>query len=127
MHIFAKLVRSILGATAISDRKLAAGNPLTVLGIECFLDQEGAAFRPDKEKIVKWSAKIRNILDAGLLHSGEASKLSGALQWAGQHSFKKLGRAMLRPIFRQGLYLIHIVSRLTLPLISGKRQGTVAS
>jgi hypothetical protein len=33
--------------------------------------------------------------------AGVASKLAGKLAWGGSHLFKKLGRAMLRPIFDQ--------------------------
>ena len=56
---------------------------------------------PSEAKRRKWVAKLRAILEAGVLHSGEASKSAGALNWAGQQSFKRLGRAMLIPIRKQ--------------------------
>lgn len=99
--IFARLVRCLLGETAISERKLEHGNPLTILGIEAFLQHDGATFRPNEEKAVKWSDKIWEILCNGSLKGGEASKLAGALQWATSHTFRRLGRAMLRPLFKQ--------------------------
>lgn len=44
--------------------------------------------------------------------SGEASKLSGGLQWACQMAFRRLGRAMLRPIIDQiKCALLHFRSR----------------
>ena len=56
---------------------------------------------PSKGKRDKWLSKISAILQQNCLHPGEASKLSGALNWASQQSFKKLGRGMLIPIRRQ--------------------------
>ena len=44
---------------------------------------------------------LQRILDSGRLCGGEAGKLAGALQWAAQHTFKRLGRAMIRPIIAQ--------------------------
>ena len=102
LHLFfIRLVRCLLGSTAISERKLEHGNPLTVLGIEVSLQHDGATFRPNEEKAIKWTDKIWDVLCKDCLHSGEASKLSGALQWATQHTFRRLGRAMLRPLFKQ--------------------------
>ena len=40
-------------------------------------------------------------LAAGKLTAGDASKTAGILSWAGAHMFRRLGRAMLRPIFDQ--------------------------
>ena len=98
---FVRLVRILFGKSAISDKKLETGNPLIVLGIEISLSASGANFRPAVDKKLKWSAKMRSALDEGKLCSGEASKLSGALQWAAQHLFRRLGRAMIRPIIKQ--------------------------
>ena len=36
-----------------------------------------------------------------MLHGGEASKLAGFLNFLAQHAFKRLGRALIRPIFSQ--------------------------
>ena len=74
---------------------------MTVLGIEIKLDLHGASFRPDEAKIAKWSKQIDGFLSRGKLFSGEASKLSGALQWGTQWTFRRMGRAMIRPIFKQ--------------------------
>ena len=84
----------------MSEKKLEYGNPLTILGVECHLGREGAAFRPDEGEIQKWLRQIQGFLDAGFMHLGQASKLAGALQWATRCTFKRLGRAMLRPIYR---------------------------
>ena len=58
----------------------------------------GVRFWPSADKIIKWVAAIDRALETVSLCGGEASKLSGQLQWAAQHAFKRLGRAMLRPI-----------------------------
>ena len=47
------------------------------------------------------AARMRVALETGKLCAGEAKKLGGGLQWAGQKAFKRLGRAMLRPIQQQ--------------------------
>ena len=40
-------------------------------------------------------------LDSNKLLPGQASKLAGALNWASQHMFKRLGRALIYPLYRQ--------------------------
>eukprot|EP00959_Pyramimonas_sp_CCMP1952_P094244 1971561-Pyramimonas_sp.AAC.1 len=40
-------------------------------------------------------------LESGKLDPGAAAKLAGALSWASQSLFKRLGRAFLRPRFAQ--------------------------
>ena len=94
---FARLVRACLGTTAISEKKLEDGNPLVVLGIEITLRSKGATFWPSPDKVDKWCEQLWLALVGGKLHPGEASKLSGKLQWASQAAFKQFGRAMIRP------------------------------
>jgi len=85
------------------------------------LSKEGARFVPDEAKVTKWVAEINRALSSGRLCGGEASKLSGKfsccvqpylaclhsrvrtgrLSWACQFTFRRLGRAMLYPIFKQ--------------------------
>ena len=101
MLIFARLVRVCLGGDAIANRKLKYGSPLVVLGIECAHDHIGATFWPAQEKVVQWRATIERFLASMHMTGGEASKLSGQLQWASQSAFRKLGRAMLRAIYDQ--------------------------
>ena len=101
MHIFARLVRCLLGPTAIAAHKLQHANPLPVLGINVKVSSVGAIFWPEPEKIVKWIAQIEAALKAKRLDGGEASRLAGRLSFGSQHIFRKLGRAMLVPIFKQ--------------------------
>ena len=98
MRAVARLVRACLGGSSISDDKLGHGNPLVILGVEIECDKEGITCWPAKEKVAKWCDQISNYLKDKKMSAGEASKLSGALQWGGQKAFKRLGRAMLRPI-----------------------------
>ena len=44
---------------------------------------------------------MRAALERGRLTSGEASKLAGRLTWASQSCFRRMGRAMLSPIYKQ--------------------------
>ena len=90
----------LMGESAVSAKKLVFGNLLTVLGIEVWFGRSGARFKPDLLKVEKRVAKIESFLAAGIMFPGEASKLGGALQWASQWTFRRLGRAMLRPIFQ---------------------------
>lgn len=55
---------------------------------------------PSHDEVVKWRSRIESALQSRTLSSGEASKLAGALQWGAQYIFRRLGRAMLRPIFQ---------------------------
>ncbi len=102
--LFFRLVRACLGGTAISKGKLQCGMPLVVLGVQVSLSATGATFVPSEDKVRQWSHVIVEALRARRLCGGEASKLSGRLQWGGQRIFRKLGRAMLRPIMRHGLF-----------------------
>ena len=103
---FARLVRLCLGPTSVSARKLAHGNPLTILGIDLCIKHDGVVFWPAEEKVANWIMRIRDAMADMTMSSGEASKLSGALQWASQAAFRRVGRAMLRPL------IDHIHSRL---------------
>ena len=97
--IFARLVRAVLGNSAIAAHKLEHGPSLVVLGISVAFNGTNFKLRPMAEKIDKWSRRIDSILRTGYLTCGEAGKLAGALSWASQHCFHRLGRAMLRPLF----------------------------
>ena len=108
----------MLGPDAIAQRKLLHGNPLVVLGISVELTLAGVTFNPDPAKLVQWMAQIQEALDKKSLNCGDAAKLAGTcaktlltlieqmicllagrLSFASQHTFKRLGRAMLVPIF----------------------------
>ena len=95
-----RLIRCCLGATAIAEKKLEAGNPLTVLGVNIEIDMEGVIFWPAEDKIDKWKAKLESTLARGTMTQQDACKLSGSLQWGTQYIFRRLGRAMLRPLYR---------------------------
>ena len=94
-------MRTLLGPTAISEKKLLSGMPLDILGVTVRLAAEGIHCFPTEDKVKKWRRTIGCALDTGLLQGGEAQKLAGALAWAGQRAFRRLGRAMLRPIIMQ--------------------------
>ena len=64
---------------------------MLVTGILCW---------PTPDKIIKWLATIDEAIKNRSLDSGQASKMAGRLQWACQSTFKRMGRAMLIPIFQ---------------------------
>jgi len=52
-------------------------------------------------QVARWTKEIERALDAGRLAPGAASKLAGKLSWAVSYTFRRFGRAMLRPLFDQ--------------------------
>ncbi|CAK0791693.1 unnamed protein product, partial [Prorocentrum cordatum] len=99
MRCFARIVRVALGSDAVADAKLAHGAQLVVLGLLFSFCAQGVHCEPACDKRLKWSSAIRHALECGALHQGAAKKLAGALAWAAQRLFKRLDRAMLRPLF----------------------------
>lgn len=91
----------LLGKDSIAVAKVGWGSTLCVLGIEISISEKGFLGRPARDKIVKWLGCISKALDEDYLAPGDASKLGGKLGWGASHLFRKLGRAMLRPIFDQ--------------------------
>jgi len=114
-----RLVRLLLGPTSVSPHKLECGNPLVILGVRITLSKNGMQFTPDPQKVARWTQQIDAALAAGRLCAGESSKLAGAsrgaqsvavlcmLAWAGRlmwvstFAFKKVGRSLLYPLFKQ--------------------------
>ena len=89
-----------LGPMANAERKLDFGRQLVILGVGIDIKPSGLSCWPSDDKVTKWTRRIDLALMTGKLTPGDASKLSGALMWATQAIFKRLGRAMLRPIIR---------------------------
>ena len=101
MWSFARLVRAVLGESAIAETKLEVGPAVTVLGIVFSCEATGVALWPSPDKLAKWRAKCADALASGTLTAGDASKLAGALSWANQCVWHRMGRCMLRPLFAQ--------------------------
>ena len=101
LQCFARLVRLLLGPSAIADAKLGYGCELCVLGVDVSMTTVGLQCRPARDKTSKWLMLLEQALDRGKLEPGSASKLAGKLAWGSAHLFHRLGRAMLRPIFDQ--------------------------
>jgi len=64
-------------------------------------DVDGARFNVCPKKAEKWAAQIKEAIDTQHMDSGSAQKLAGRLNFATQHLFHKLGRAMIKPIYAQ--------------------------
>ena len=100
-NIFARLVRCMLGRDSIAGRKLLHGNPLPILGVAVEINLGGITFIPEPDKLEKWRKQIKAALDCGHLCGGEASRLAGRLAFSSQKAFRRIGRAMLQPIYKQ--------------------------
>ena len=101
LQCFVRLVRAVLGPSAIADKKTDVGASLGILGlhIQPALSGVTVALLPEKQQ--KWLAEIKDILQQNKLGSGRASKLAGRLCFASLSCFWRLGRAMVRPVFSQ--------------------------
>jgi len=101
LQCFCRLVRLLFGHSALADRKVDFGACLVVLGVEIRFSREGYECRPAADKVRKWLFCILEAIRTSILMPGDASKLAGRLQWACQHMFHRIGRAMLRPLYNQ--------------------------
>ena len=63
MNCFARVVRVLLGKSAIADRKLECGCELVVLGVQMASTHQGFWCRPAKEKAEKCLATIEKVMD----------------------------------------------------------------
>ena len=98
---FARMVRAMLGESAIEAAKLEHGNPLTILGLDVHIKTKEIVLWPTRSKIAQWSHELVEFEKSGIMHSGQASKMAGKLNFSVQHCFKKFGRAMIRPFYCQ--------------------------
>ena len=98
---FARLVRALLGPSAMQDRKMAWGPSIVILGLRVRSSASGFHVKPDDDKAKQWTAIIDGALRSGALTAGEASKMAGRLSWACCHVFERAGRSMVRPLFDQ--------------------------
>ena len=96
-QVFARLTRCMLGPTAIAEKKLEHGNPLTILGVETAIGGAGVIFQPEGSKKKKWIKQIQEILEKGSITTGEASKMAGRLMWAAQSIFRRMEERCSRP------------------------------
>ena len=88
---------------AIENKKLDYGMSLVVLGAEISFKPDCFSCRPAPSTVAKCLKVIRESLTSGLMLAGDAQKQAGQLNWSTQYLFKRLGRAMLRPIYQQKL------------------------
>ena len=65
MQCFERMVRCLLGQSAVSDAKSKCGMPQTVLGVSVTVSEEGVELQPDQVKRAKWVNDIQQYLKAG--------------------------------------------------------------
>ena len=101
LDALARLVRVLLGSDAVAASKLECVPGLSVLGVDITMCREGFQLRPSPGKVASWIDVLETASETRLLHRGPATKLAGKLSWGCSQLFKRIGRAMLRPIFDQ--------------------------
>ena len=131
MQCFARLVRALLGDSAVADRKLDSGKSLEILGVVLSCSPAGYIAQPSMKNRTKCLRVIEKALRDRHLSCGAAQKLAGRLNWAGQYLFHRMGRAMLRPIYNLksdrlvGLYICVHVMYVDVDLLAGVVDGTL--
>ena len=98
---FARIVKAMLGEGAIAREKLEHGNPLTILGLDIKIGPKHITVWPTPGKVAQWTHELEKAEQSGVLHSGQASKMAGRLNFGAQHCFRKFGRVMIRPFYCQ--------------------------
>ena len=101
MECFRDLVCLLLGDGAVAQAKCECGSSLCVLGIDVEPSRTGYTLKPSAAKVAIWRQSIARALDREELLPHEADKLSGRLSWACSRMFRRVGRAMLRPLYDQ--------------------------
>jgi hypothetical protein len=94
-----RVIRILLGKSSVANHKVEHGPRLVILGVDLRLSAVGFTCRPARSKLCKILKCIIEAISSEWLDCGDASKLAGRLQWACQHMFHRIGRAMLRPIY----------------------------
>jgi hypothetical protein len=97
----ANIFTAILGEGSLSAKKLQYGNPLTILGFDVSLAHNYILFQLNELKRQAWLEQVRGFRRTATMSQDDAAQLSGRLSFASEFLFRRLGRAMLRPIFAQ--------------------------
>jgi hypothetical protein len=95
------IFEAVLGPCSLSSKKILFGNPLGLLGFQVFIGPSFTRFALSEDKRIKWLELICGHLASGVMFQREAAQMAGRLAFAAMFIFRRLGRAMLRPIFHQ--------------------------
>ena len=88
LQCLARLIRVLLGPTAVAEKKLAYGTKLDILGVDIKMSKRGYKCKPKRSKARAWIATLENALSLGKLLPGDASKLAGRLSWGSAYMFR---------------------------------------
>ena len=102
-----RLVLALMGATAMAQRKMEFGPAVIILGIRVTPKRLCVKLELDEAKRKAYLELVCRALHNNCLTMGGASKLAGKLSFMSCWCFKRLGRAMLRPLFQHS----HVPSR----------------
>ena len=97
LSCFARLVRTMLGGDALAEAKTECGRPLTILGIQVDVEEDGITLELTEQKRQDWGGRPQVAMDQGALAAGVASRFAGKLSFAALRCFSKIGRVMARP------------------------------
>ena len=100
LQCLARLIRVLLGPTAVAEKKLACGAHLDVLGVDIKMSRRGYTCRPRQQKVQKWLKTMETALAKNRLCPGVASKLAGKLSWGTSQLFRLLH--LLRSLMVRG-------------------------
>ena len=101
LHCFHRMVIALLGDGAIMPEKMCCSNPLNLLGLTIAIYNGEVTVCPNEAKREKWLRQVIEALNTGRLRRRGAEKLAGRLGFTAQNAFRRLGRAMLRPLYQQ--------------------------
>ena len=85
LQCVARLVRALLGQSAIAEKKLACGKKLDILGIMVDLSSNGFKCRPTQQKASAWQASLQEGFCAQLARLCSECVLLGSI---GQQSLE---------------------------------------
>ena len=95
------IIDTIMGTGTAAEDKLLWGNPLTILGIDVKYHRGCIRACVEKEKANKWWAELSEAVKTKKMSKREAERSAGRLAFATQWTFRRMGRAMIRPFYQQ--------------------------
>jgi hypothetical protein len=97
----AAVITAVLGVGAIAGHKSDLGSEVIVLGITVILSRQAITFRLPQDKKERWLRSIHYALSTARLTTGAAATLGGRLGFMAQSCFRRIGRAMIRPVYER--------------------------
>ena len=97
------MIDTLMGTGTAAPDKLLWGNPLTILGIDVRYHKGCIRACVEEEKAHKWCREISEAVKTKKMSKKEAERNAGRLAFATQWTFRRMGRAMIRPFYQQAM------------------------